>query len=242
MGASTKGAALPNHFIRRIREYGYAGDIYPIHPSAAEIDGLRAYPNLGATPKPIDYAYIAVSAAQIPPMLSAAAGRVRFAQVISSGFAEVDEGKDLQANLLSAARAGGMRLLGPNCLGIYTPRGRITFTEISPPEVGPVGVVSQSGGLGTDIIRRGLNRGVKFSGLVTVGNCADLTPSDMLEFYLADAQTKVIGFYIETAKDARRLFEMLRDAKARKPVVLLKGGLYPSGCRGRSVAYRVAGR
>jgi acyl-CoA synthetase (NDP forming) len=157
-------------------------------------------------------------------MLSAAAGRVRFAQVISSGFAEVDEGKDLQANLLSAARAGGMRLLGPNCLGIYTPRGRITFTEISPPEVGPVGVVSQSGGLGTDIIRRGLNRGVKFSGLVTVGNCADLTPSDMLEFYLADAQTKVIGFYIETAKDARRLFEMLRDAKARKPVVLLKGG------------------
>jgi acyl-CoA synthetase (NDP forming) len=224
VGASTKGAALPNHFIRRIREYGYAGDIYPIHPSAAEIDGLRAYPNLGATPKPIDYAYIAVSAAQIPPMLSAAAGRVRFAQVISSGFAEVDEGKDLQANLLSAARAGGMRLLGPNCLGIYTPRGRITFTEISPPEVGPVGVVSQSGGLGTDIIRRGLNRGVKFSGLVTVGNCADLTPSDMLEFYLADAQTKVIGFYIETAKDARRLFEMLRDAKARKPVVLLKGG------------------
>ena len=224
VGASTKGAALPNHFIRRIREYGYAGDIYPIHPSAAEIDGLRAYPNLGATPKPIDYAYIAVSAAQIPPMLSAAAGRVRFAQVISSGFAEVDEGKDLQANLLSAARAGGMSLLGPNCLGIYTPRGRITFTEISPPEVGPVGVVSQSGGLGTDIIRRGLNRGVKFSGLVTVGNCADLTPSDMLEFYLADAQTRVIGFYIETAKDARRLFEMLRDAKARKPVVLLKGG------------------
>src|SRR4051812_27047774 len=92
VGASTKGAALPNHFIRRIREYGYAGDIYPIHPSAKEIDGLPAYPNLGATPKPIDYAYIAVSAAQIPAMLSAAAGRVRFAQVISSGFGEVDEG------------------------------------------------------------------------------------------------------------------------------------------------------
>ena len=224
VGASTKGTALPNVFIRRIREFGFTGDIYPIHPSAKEIDGLAAYPSLAATPQPIDYAYIAVSAAQVPAMLEAAAGRVRFAQVISSGFGEVDEGKDLQQRLLDSARAGGMRLLGPNCLGIYTPRGKITFTEIGPTEVGSVGVVSQSGGLGTDIIRRGLGRGVKFSGLVTVGNCADLGPSDMLEFYLADALTKVIGFYIETAKDGRRLFDQLRAAKAVKPVVMLKGG------------------
>ena len=224
VGASSKGNALPNVFIRRIREFGFAGDIYPIHPTAPTIDGIPAYPNLAATPKPIDYAYIAVSAAQIPDMLKVAAGRVRYAQVVSSGFGEVDDGKDLQQRLLEAARAGDMRLLGPNCLGIYTPRGRITFTEISPTEVGHVGVISQSGGLGTDIIRRGLSRGVKFSGLVTVGNCADITPSDLLEFYLADAQTKVIGFYIETAKDGRRLFELLRAARAKKPVVILKGG------------------
>ena len=224
VGASTKGAALPNVFIRRIREFGFSGEIYPIHPTAKEIDGLAAYASLGATPQPVDYAYIAVSAAQVPDMLATAAGRVRFAQVISSGFGEVDAGKDLQQRLLDAARAGGMRLLGPNCLGIYTPRGKITFTEIGPTEVGSVGIVSQSGGLGTDIIRRGLSRGVKFSGLVTVGNCADLGPSDMLEFYLADEQTKVIGFYIETAKDGRRLFDLLREAKARKPVVMLKGG------------------
>ena len=224
VGASTKGNALPNVFIRRIREFGFTGTIYPIHPTASTIDGLPAFPNLGATPQPVDYAYIAVSAAQVPDILTVAAGRVRFAQVVSSGFGEVDEGKDLQQRLLNAARAGGMRLLGPNCLGIYTPRGRITFTEISPTEVGHVGVISQSGGLGTDIIRRGLSRGVKFSGLVTVGNCADIAPSDLLEFYLADAQTKVIGFYIETAKDGRRLFEMLRAAKAQKPVVILKGG------------------
>ena len=224
VGASTKGNALPNVFIRRIREYGFKGEIYPIHPTASSIDGIPAYPNLGATPQPVDYAYIAVSAAQIPDMLTVAAGRVRYAQVVSSGFGEVDEGKDLQQRLLNAARAGGMRLLGPNCLGIYTPRGKITFTEISPPEVGHVGVISQSGGLGTDIIRRGLSRGVKFSGLVTVGNCADVTPSDLLEFYLADEQTKVIGFYIETAQDGRRLFELLRAAKAAKPIVILKGG------------------
>lgn len=224
VGASTKGAALPNIFIRRIREFGFKGEIYPIHPSAAEIDGLKAYKSLADTPDPVDYAYIAVSAAQIPAMLAAAGGRVRYAQVISSGFGEVDEGKALQEELAAAARAGGMRLLGPNCLGIYTPRGRITFTEIAPQDVGSVGVISQSGGLGTDIIRRGLSRGLQFSGLITVGNCADITPSDLLEYYLADPQTRVIGMYIETAKDGRRLFEILRDARAAKPVVILKGG------------------
>lgn len=224
VGASTKGTALPNVFIRRIRELGFEGAIYPIHPTAAEIDGLPAYRTLADTPQPVDYAYIAVSAAQIPAMLSAAAGRVRYAQVISSGFGEVDEGKHLQQELAAAAHAGGMRLLGPNCLGIYTPRGKVTFTEISPREVGTVGVVSQSGGLGTDIIRRGMSRGLKFSGLVTVGNCADLGTNDMLEFYFADPQTRVIGLYIETAQDGRRLFEILRAAQARKPVVMLKGG------------------
>ena len=224
IGASTKGMAFPNVFIRRIREYGYTGDIYPIHPSAAEIDGLKAYRGLGDTPKPVDYAFIAIPAAQVPPLLKEARGRVRFAQVISSGFGEVDEGKALQDELVAAARVGGMRLIGPNCLGIYTPRGRVTFAEIGPEGIGHVGVISQSGGLGTDIIRRGLSRGLKFSGLITVGNCADIVPTDLLEFYLADPQTKVIGLYIETAKDGRRLFETLRDARAAKPVVILKGG------------------
>jgi acyl-CoA synthetase (NDP forming) len=91
-------------------------------------------------------------------------------------------------------------------------------------ETGRVGVLSQSGGLGTDIIRRGLNRGLQYSGLVTVGNCADLGVADLTEFYLADPQTKVIGMYVETAKDGRRLFEILREARAAKPVVILKGG------------------
>lgn len=229
IGASSKGNALPNVFIRRIREFGFSGDIYPIHPVADEIDGLKAYKTLADTPKPVDYAYIAVSGAQIPAMLSAAKGHVRFAQVISSGFGEVDEGKGLQDQLATAARDGGMRLIGPNCLGIYTPRGRVTFTEIGPKEIGKVGIVSQSGGLGTDIIRRGLARGLKFSGLVTVGNCADVTPSDLLEFYFADEATKVIGMYIETAKDGRRLFDILRNAKASKPVVILKGGRTQQG-------------
>ena len=224
IGASAKGAALPNIFIRRIREFGFEGAIYPIHPTAAEIDGLPAYKSLADTPEPVDYAYIAIAAAQIAPLLAAARGRLRFAQVISSGFGEVEEGRALEAELAEAARAGGARLIGPNCLGIYTPRGKVTFTEIGPKEVGAVGIVSQSGGLGTDIIRRGYARGLKFSGLITAGNCADVTPSDLLEFYFADAQTRVVGMYIETAKDGRRLFDILRKGRASKPVVVLKGG------------------
>jgi acyl-CoA synthetase (NDP forming) len=224
VGASTRGGALPNVFIRRIREFGFKGEIYPIHPTAREIDGLKAYRGLGETPEPVDYAYIAIAAAQVPSLLREARGRVRYAQVISSGFGEVDEGRALQEELIAAARAGGARLIGPNCLGIYTPRGRVTFTETGPEAPGPVGIVSQSGGLGTDIIRRGLTRGLKFSGLITVGNCADIEPNDLVEFYLADPQTKVIGLYIEMAKDGRRLFELLRAARAAKPVVILKGG------------------
>ncbi len=229
IGASAKGGALPNTFIRRIREFGYSGVIYPIHPSAPEIDGLTAYKTLADTPLPVDYAYIAVGGAQIPAMLEAAKGHVRFAQVISSGFGEVDEGKELQDQLVAAARAGGMRLIGPNCLGIYTPRGGVTFAEVGPQEVGSVGIISQSGGLGTDIIRRGLGRGIKFSGLITVGNCADVVPTKLIEYYFADSQTKVVGMYIETAKDGRRLFEKLRASKAAKPVVILKGGRTQQG-------------
>jgi len=224
VGASAKGTAFPNVFIRRIREFGFKGAIYPIHPTAKEIDGLPAYRSLGETPEPVDYAFIAIAAAQVPPLLKEGRGRVRYAQVISSGFGEVDEGKELQDELVAAARAGGMRLIGPNCLGIYTPRGRVTFAEIGPESVGSIGIVSQSGGLGTDIIRRGLSRGLQFSGLVTVGNSADIGTSDLIEYYLADPQTRVIGTYIETAADGRRLFEILRDARAAKPVVVLKGG------------------
>ena len=224
VGASTSGSGRQNTFIRRIREMGYAGAIYPIHPTAGAIDGLPAYRSLAETPLPVDYALIAIAAAQIPPLLAGAAGRVRFAQVISSGFAELDSGRELQAALLKAARDGGMRLLGPNCLGIYSPRGRITFTEMKSWRAGHVGIASQSGGLGTDILRRGLNRGVSYSAVVTVGNCADIGVSDIVEYFLADPETNVIGLYLESAAGGRRLFELLRAAGARKPVVILKGG------------------
>ncbi|MEO6929064.1 MAG: acetate--CoA ligase family protein, partial [Casimicrobiaceae bacterium] len=224
VGASSSTATMANTFIRRLRDFGYAGRIYPIHPKADEIEGLKCYRSLATAPEPIDYAYVAIGARAIPQVLREANGRARFVQVISSGFGEVADGVELQAELVESARQGGCRLLGPNCLGIYSPRGGVTFPASAPRELGSVGVVTQSGGLGTDIIKRGQWRGLRFSGLVTIGNSADVGPTDLLEFYLADTQTRVIGFYLEDVKDGRRFFNRLRDAECMKPVVILRGG------------------
>ncbi|MBL24970.1 MAG: CoA-binding protein [Rhodospirillaceae bacterium] len=229
IGASATGHTIANTFIRRVTEFGFEGDIYPIHPKADEVDGLKAYPSLGETPKPVDFAYIAIGSGAVPPLVEAAKGRVAYAQVISSGFGEVEEGIALQQALVDAAQAGGCRAIGPNCLGTYSPRGKLTFPENAPNTVGHVGVISQSGGLGTDIVKRGQMRGIAYSGLVTVGNCADINPNDVLEFYLADEQTRVVGLYLEGVQDGRRFFELLHRAKGKKPVVVLKGGRTDEG-------------
>lgn len=229
IGASATGHTIANTFIRRVREFGFDGDIYPIHHKAEEVDGLKAYPSLGETPDPVDYAYIAIGSGAVPPLIEASNGRVNFAQVISSGFGEVEEGVALQQALVDAAKAGGCRAIGPNCLGTYSPRGKLTFPEKAPQTVGHVGVISQSGGLGTDIVKRGQMRGISYSGLVTVGNCADINPNDVLEFYLADEQTRVVGLYLEGVQDGRRFFELLHRAKGKKPVVVLKGGRTDEG-------------
>lgn len=229
VGASTTTSTMANTFIRRMKAYGYQGTIYPIHPKADVIEDLPVFRSLADVPETIDYAYIVIAAPRVPALLAAAGGKVRFAQVLSSGFGETPEGQALEAELVAAAREGGCRLIGPNCLGMYSPRGRVTFPVHPPEEVGSVGVVSQSGGLGTDIIKRGQWRGVRFSGLVTVGNSADIGPVDLLRFYLADPQTRVIGLYLEGLRDGRRLFETLRTATVSKPVVILKGGRSAEG-------------
>jgi acyl-CoA synthetase (NDP forming) len=224
LGASTKDVAIANTFIQRMKDFNYAGQIYPIHPTAPEVEGLKAYSSLGATPEPIDYAYVAIGAERIPDAIAQANGRCRIAQVISSGFGEVEEGRILERSLVEKARAAKVRVLGPNTLGAYSPRGRLTFPQNAPKTVGTIGIVTQSGGLSTDIIKRGEWRGLRFSGLVTIGNSADVAPHELVEYYLEDEQTKVIGLYLEDIKDGRTFFELLRSPKATKPVVILKGG------------------
>jgi acyl-CoA synthetase (NDP forming) len=231
VGVSSRSAGQGNAFIRRLREAGYAGAIYPIHPTERMLEGLPAYASLAATPGPIDYAFVAIAAEGVPDLLAEAAGRVRFAQVMSSGFGEGAGGRDLGRDLLEGARRGRMRLLGPNCMGTYSPSGRVSFVDGGVDAPGSIGVMSQSGGLSIDMLRHGRARGLRFSAVVSLGNCLDLDPCDLLEYFLADPGTRVIGAYVEHVRDGRRFFELLRAAGAAKPVVILKGGRTHQGQR-----------
>jgi acyl-CoA synthetase (NDP forming) len=229
VGASATGITPGNEFIRHSRALGYAGKIFPLHPKAETVEGLRCYRSFAEIGEIVDYAYVAIAAEQIPALLESAAGRLRYAQVMSSGFGEVADGREREARLLAAARAGGIRLLGPNCLGVHSPRGGITFVGGAAGERGSIGIASQSGGLAVDIILRGRTRGLGFSGVATLGNSVDLGPADLLEFYLSDAETRAIGCYVEDVKDGRRFFDVLRASRGAKPVVLLIGGQTAQG-------------
>ena len=243
IGASSKGGGRQNTLIRRLRDAGFAGEIYPIHPTADAIDGLPAYRSLAATPQPVDYANIAIPAEQVVGVLNAGAGRVRFAQVISSGFGEDGGGRGAAGMRCSPRRvAAASGCSGRTAWASIRPRGRVTFTEVDTYEQGAIGIVSQSGGLGVDIVRRGLGRGLRFSGVVTVGNCADVGCGDLLEFYLADPQTRVIGFYLEGARDGRHLFDLLQAARGRKTGRDPERRAHGRGRRRGGVAHRFAGR
>ena len=224
VGASATGVNPGNEFIRNCRAFGFEGRLVPIHPSAASVEGLPAAKSFAEIGETVDFAYVAVGAQHVAGLIASAAGKVRFAQVMSSGFGEVAEGRALELRLVEAARAAGVRVLGPNCLGVYSPLGRITFIAGASAEPGPVGVITQSGGLGVDIILRGQLRGLRYSGLVTLGNSADVGPAELVEYFLADPDTKVIGLYTEDIKDGRAFFRALRAARGAKPVVVLLGG------------------
>ena len=190
----------------------------PAVRSVAEID------------RPVDYLLVTVPAAGCPEVVEATAGRVPFVHVVSGGFGEAGpEGRRLEDELLAAGRRVGTRLLGPNCIGMYCPRGRQTFQLDVPETLGSVAVVSQSGGLAGDIIKAGSARGIGFSKVATVGNAIDVGPGELLQWLVVDPDTEVIGIYLEGSADAERIVEGLRQARGRVPVAILLGGQTPSG-------------
>lgn len=231
VGASASSRTRANDVLDFTRAMGFTGNIYPIHPTARAIAGLKAYRSLADCPTEIDYAFAAIAAPKVPGLLERGGERLRFAQIMSSGFSETSDGGALNDQLLEVARRKGVRLIGPNCLGTYSPRGRLAYIRDCSPDVGSIGMALQSGGISTDMLRRGVQRGLRYSAVVSMGNCADLAPSDFLEYFLADPITRVIGFYLESPPDGRRFFETLREARATKPVVILKGGRTSQGQR-----------
>lgn len=233
VGASATGrAGFGNLFLRNYRAYGYPGRLWAIHPSAAEIEGVPAFPSLGATPEPVDYALVAVPAERAAAVLREGRGRVRFAQVMSGGFGETGEaGRALERDLAAAAREAGLRLLGPNCMGVWCARGRQTFLGGAPERSGGVSVISQSGSLAGDILKHGDRMGIGFASLTTLGNSVDVGAGELLRWLVDDPHTSAIGLYLEDPRDGAELVAALRAARGRKPVALLVGGISRQGGR-----------
>lgn len=234
IGASRR-PTISNRILGHIVDYGYAGSLHPVNGSAAtdKIHGLPVSASLTDVPHPVDYGIVAVPADAVPETLRASAGRMRFAHVITSGFAEEGEsGQLMQTELLDAAREAGITVIGPNCLGLHSAAGGLTFVDGLVPVHGDVGVIAQSGGLGADILRQGQARGIRIGKLITIGNAVDMSAEDLLEYFCDDPETRVIGLYLEGTRDGPRLAQLLDRAVDRdKPVVLLHGGRSAAGAQ-----------
>ena len=235
VGASrgSRGNRGPGGWLQSLKDAGQP-NIYPVNPRADTIDGLPAYARLTDIPGPVDHVISAIPAAYVLDMLEDASAKgVRSIHLFTAGFAEtgIADRLELQQRLKSRATELGIRLIGPNCMGLYVPDGKVSFTQQLPTESGPVAFFSQSGTNASDAAYNGALRGLRFSKVVSFGNAIDVSAAELIEYAEHDPNTEIIGAYIEGMADARGFFRSLRSAARAKPVALLKGGLLPSGSR-----------
>lgn len=230
-GEADKHGSLPQRYLR---EHGYSGELYPINPRYGELFGERAYPVIGAVPVRVDHAFILLPTQLVlEAVVQCADAGVRCATILGNGFAESgDEGRIAQERLVEIARAGAMRVLGPNSLGIINLNDRVALSAnevLSLPELraGSVALISQSGSLMGALLSRGQERGVGFSKMVSVGNEADLSVAEIGEMLLDDPDTKAVLLILETVRDAAAMAAMARRAfDLHKPLVAM--GLWRS--------------
>jgi len=223
-----------NMFLAGLQKFGFQGPLYPVNPNAEEVLGLRCYPSLSAIPGPVDHVISSIPAGSVPALMDDATAKgVHSIHFFTAGFRETGEQDriDLEREVQAKAKAAGIRLIGPNCMGLYCPSSGVSFGGDFPKEPGGVAFISQSGLNGEDLVRSATLRGLRFSKVVSYGNATDLDESDFFEYCLADPDTEIILSYIEGVKDGRRFQRALRAAAAAKPTVILKGGLSEAGDR-----------
>ena len=234
VGASGNPDALGYGFTRHLLDYGYRGRIYPINPNYSEVLGIKAYPSLNEVPDSVDYVISCIPASAVLGMLRDASQKgVRAVHLFTGRFSETGrkEAADLEREILKQARASGIRLIGPNCMGLYYPREGVSFGYDFPKEPGPVGLASQSGGGATYFIHLASLRGIRFSKVISYGNALDFNECDFLDYFAQDTETEIILLYVEGATSGRRFFDTLRRAAASKPVIVVKGGRGKAGMR-----------
>ncbi len=237
VGASPRRGTIGGELFRNVLAGDFTGAAYPVNPKGAAVAGVRGYESIGEIPDPVDLAVIAVPGQHV---LDAAADAlrhgVRALVVISAGFAEVgSEGVERQEQLLALVRAHGARLIGPNCLGIAVagPRLNATFAARSAPS-GNIGFSSQSGALGLALLEAADARGLGLSAFVSIGNKADVSSNDLLEWWEEDETTEVVLLYVESFGNPRRFGRLARRVARRKPILALKAGTSATGQRAAS--------
>lgn len=236
VGVPSGQANVSQGFFTSLLEHHFERNhgLYPVNPKVEEIRGIRCYPSLLDTPDPVDHVISLVPARAVPVLVEQAIEKgVRSVHFFTAGFSETgdEEMADMEHAMVTRLTEAGIRVLGPNCMGLYVPSEQIAFMPGFPPEPGNVMFISQSGANASEVIRGLGARGVRFSKVVSFGNGADLRAHHFLDYARHDPETDVVTAYIEGVQDGRLFFEAVRRLAAEKPVILLKGGLTGAGAR-----------
>jgi len=213
-------------------ESGFPGELYPINPKADEILGYKAYPNLSALPEIPDLTIICLSAPHVPGVLDECARiGLRHIHILSSGFKELGtpEGKELEEKVSAIAKANGLLVMGPNCMGPYCPASKLTAWGAIPGQTGPLGIISQSGGITQRLTEYACFLGIGVEKAVSIGNSTVLNELDFLESMAGDPGIKLIAMYMEGVREGRKFLRLAKDVSQKKPIVLLKGGQTSTG-------------
>jgi acyl-CoA synthetase (NDP forming) len=235
LGASRNPAKLGHRLLQNVKDGGYGGALHAVNPSGEPILGCATVPSIAALPPGLDLALVSLPAPAVPAAITALAARgVRAAVILSSGFGEVDEGgRAAQAALLATARRAGMRLVGPNCMGVYSAPASLNGTYFwdLPRAPGGISIVSQSGAYGGLIFRHLGGRGLGVARFVSIGNQADVEIAEVLDWLAGDPATTLIACFVEALRDGPRFLAAARRAAGRTPIVVLKGGRSEAGRR-----------
>jgi acetyl coenzyme A synthetase (ADP forming)-like protein len=239
VGANRERGRIGSEILHNLLDAGFTGTVVPVHPTATEVQGLPAYPRVVDVPMPVDLAVIVVPAAHVLDAVDdCLAKSVRAICVISAGFGESGPaGRDLEAVLLERIRRAGCRLIGPNCMGLLNtdPAVRLnaTFSPVYPPE-GGVAMSTQSGALGLAILDYAKQLGIGISSFVSVGNKADVSGNDLIQYWADDPHTSVILLYLESFGNPKKFSEIARRVARIKPIAAVKSGRSGAGSRAAS--------
>ncbi len=232
IGAGRAPGGVGHRILRNLLDAGFPGPVYPINPHADRLLGLPVHANVRDVPGPVDLAVIATPAPTVLEVAQDCADHgVGNLVVVTAGFAEAGDA-EAESRLLKICRASGMRLVGPNCLGIVNTGARLNASFLpSPPAPGHLALMSQSGAVAVALIDRATGMGTGFSSFASVGNKADVSGNDLLEYWEDDPATDVIALYLESFGNPRRFGRIARRVSRRKPIIALKSGRYGSGER-----------